>query len=189
MKQFLIAAALGLVSTAAVAGEAYTIDTTHAQVVFHYNHLGYSTTFGMFSDITGTIDFDAANPAASSVEASFPVTTLATGNAERDAHFQTGDFFGAEAAPAVTFVSTGIEVTGENAAQITGDLTLNGITKSVVLDTVLTQMGDHPMAGKPWLGFFATTTLVRSEWDMGMYAPYVGDNVMVEISLEAMKAE
>ncbi|SCX87871.1 YceI family protein [Paracoccus tibetensis] len=185
------AAALTAFAGAALAApEEYTIDTSHAQIVFSYDHLGFSTTTGMFGDITGTITFDAEDPAASSVNATFPVASLLTGFQGRDEHFASPDFFGAEgAAPEVTFVSTGIEVTGENTALITGDLTLNGVTQEVVLDTVLNQQGTHPMEQKPWLGFDATTTLTRSEWNLGMFAPAVSDEVEVSISIEAMQAD
>jgi len=89
----------------------------------------------------------------------------------------------------VSFTSTGIEVTGEKAAKITGDLTLNGVTKSVVLDAVLNQAGEHPMEKKPWAGFSATTTLIRSDYNLGAFAPFVSDEVQVAISVEASKAE
>lgn len=184
------AALTALAGAALAAPEEYTIDTSHAQIVFSYDHLGFSTTTGMFGDITGTITFDAEDPAASSVNATFPVASLLTGFQGRDEHFASPDFFGAEgAAPEVTFVSTGIEVTGENTALITGDLTLNGVTQEVVLDTVLNQQGTHPMEQKPWLGFDATTTLTRSEWNLGMFAPAVSDEVEVSISIEAMQAD
>jgi polyisoprenoid-binding protein YceI len=184
------AALTALAGAALAAPEEYTIDTSHAQIVFSYDHLGFSTTTGMFGDITGTITFDAEDPAASSVNATFPVASLMTGFQGRDEHFASPDFFGAEgAAPEVTFVSTGIEVTGENTALITGDLTLNGVTQEVVLDTVLNQQGTHPMEQKPWLGFDATTTLTRSEWNLGMFAPAVSDEVEVSISIEAMQAD
>ncbi len=187
----LIAAAVLAVAAAPVAAapEAYTIDSSHSQIVFSYNHLGYSTTYGMFSGFAGDIQFDAEEPANSSVEVKIEAASLITGWDERTGHFLTEDFFGAEAAPEVTFVSTGIEVTGETTALITGDLTLNGVTKPVVLDAVMNQMGEHPMAKKPWAGFNATTTIVRSEFDMGMFAPYVSDEVALSISIEAMKAE
>ena len=100
----------------------------------------------------------------------------------------TDDFFGAEANPTISFKSTGIEVTGENTGLITGDLSINGVTKSIVLDATMNQMGEHPMAKMPWAGFDATTTVLRSDFDMGMFAPYVSDEVQVEISIEAMKA-
>lgn len=186
-----LTAVFALAAGAALAEpEAYTFDTSHSQVVFDYNHLGFSTTTGMFGGIEGTIQFDAENPAESSVEASFPVSSLMTGFQGRDEHFLSPDFFGSEAAdPTVTFASTSIEVTGDKTALITGDLTLNGVTKEVVLDTVLNQQGSHPMENKPWLGFDATTTLTRSDFNLGMFAPAVSDEVEVAISIEAMKAE
>ena len=114
---------------------------------------------------------------------------MLTGWQERFDHFMTKDFFDAADDEMVTFTSTGIEVTGEKTAKITGDLTLNGVTKSVVLDAVLNQAGEHPMAKQPWAGFSATTTLVRSDYNLGMFAPYVSDEVQVQISIEAMKAQ
>lgn len=191
LKTTALTTALTLVAGAALAEPvAYDLDTSHSQIVFNYDHLGFSTTYGMFGDITGVINFDAEDPAASSVEASFPVASLMTGFAGRDEHFLSGDFFGSEAAaPEVTFVSTGIEVTGDTTALITGDLTLNGVTQSVVLDTTLNQQGTHPMENKPWLGFNATTTLLRSDYNLGMFAPAVSDEVEVTISVEAMPQE
>ena len=114
---------------------------------------------------------------------------MLTGWQARFDHFMTPEFFGAVEDKTVRFVSTGIEVTGEKTAKITGDLTLNGVTKSVVLEATLNQAGEHPMEKKPWLGFSATTTLIRSDFNVGMFAPYVSDEVPVQISIEAMKAE
>lgn len=191
MKSVLLAAGLafGLASAAAAAPETYTLDPSHSQIVFSYNHLGFSTTTGMFSGFEGTIRFDAEDPAASSVEVAFPTASLITGWDERTAHFLTADFFGAEEAPEISFTSTAIEVTGEKTGKITGDLTINGITKPVVLEAEMTQMGEHPMAKAPWVGFNATTAIVRSDFDMGQFAPFIGDEVSVSISIEAMKAE
>lgn len=169
--------------------EKYALDSSHSQIVFSYNHLGYSTSYGMFSGFAGEIMFDQANPAASSVTVSFPVKTMLTGWQERFDHFMSPDFFGAADDEMVTFTSTGIEVTGENTARITGDLTLNEVTKSVVLEAKLNQVGDHPMANMPWAGFDATTTLLRSDYNLGTFAPFVSDEVQVQISIEAMKAQ
>lgn len=183
-----LTAALALTAGAALAeSQAYDFDTSHSQIVFEYNHLGFSKTNGMFSGVTGKINFDAAAPEKSSVEASFPIASLMTGDEARNKHFLSPDFFGSEAAaPEVTFVSKSIELTGENTALITGDLTLNGVTKETVLDTVLNQQGNHPMENKPWLGFDATTTLKRSDFNLGMFAPAVSDDVEISISVEAM---
>ncbi|MEL0438664.1 YceI family protein [Phycobacter sp. K97] len=191
MKHLLLAAALtGATATAAVAApEKYALDASHSQILFSYNHLGFSTTWGMFSGFEGEIMFDQEDPAASSVSVSMPVMSMFTGWEGRFDHFMSKDFFEASEDEMVSFTSTGIEVTGENTAKITGDLTLNGVTKSVVLDAKLNQTGDHPMAGKPWAGFDATTTLVRSDFGLGKFAPYVSDEVEVQISIEAMKAE
>ncbi|TNJ46709.1 YceI family protein [Phaeobacter sp. B1627] len=191
MKKILLAAAvIGTVATSAFAApEKYVLDASHSQVVFNYNHLGYSTTYGMFSGFEGEIMFDQEDPAQSSVSVSMPVTSMITGWEARFGHFMSDDFFGATDDEMVTFTSTGIEVTGENTADITGDLTLNGVTKSVVLNAKLNQTGEHPMAKKPWAGFDATTTLVRSEYELGQFAPFVSDEVQLFISIEAMKAE
>ena len=190
MKSLLLAAGFGLFATTAFAApEAYVLDPSHSQIVFTYNHLGYSTGTGMFSGFEGKIAFDQAEPANSSVEVAFPVKTMLTGWQERFDHFMSKDFFDATDDEMVTFKSTAIEVTGDKTAKITGDLTLNGVTKSVVLDAVLNQVGDHPMEGKPWAGFNATTTLLRSDYGLGMFAPYVSDEVALNISIEAMKAE
>lgn len=193
MKHIAFAAALAAATVTAggafAAAEKYVLDASHSQVVFSYDHLGFSTTYGMFSGFEGEIMFDQEDPAASSVTVSMPVMSMFTGWEKREGHFMSDDFFGAEEGDMVTFTSTGIEVTGADTAKITGDLTMNDITKSVVLDAVLNKTGDHPQAGKPWAGFDATTTLLRSDFGVGAFAPFVSDEVEVMISLEAMKAE
>lgn len=191
MKTTLIAAALSLAAATGAYADAqkYTLDASHSQILFSYNHLGYSTTWGMFSGFGGEIMFDADAPADSSVRVEMPVRSMFTGWEARFNHFMSDDFFGAGEDEMVSFVSTGIEVTGEDTAMITGDLTLNGVTKSVVLDAKLNQMGEHPMAKKPWIGFDATTTLLRSDYNVGNFAPFVSDEVSVTISIEAAAAE
>lgn len=189
MKSLLLAAALTLGASASFAADKYMLDASHSQVIFSYDHLGFSTTYGMFSGFEGEIMFDADAPAKSSVSVSMPVMSMFTGWEAREGHFMSDDFFGAKEGDMVTFTSTGIEVTGENTANITGDLSMNGVTKSVVLDAKLNKAGDHPRANKPWLGFDASTTLVRSDFGLGAFAPFVSDEVEVKISLEAMAAE
>ncbi len=190
MKNLLLSTVIGLgFATAAVADVTeYKLDASHSQIVFSWNHLGYSSTTGVYSGFDGTIMFDDADAANSSVEVAFPADSLFTGWAERTAHILSPDFFNAEANPTISFKSTGIEVTGENTGIITGDLTLNGVTKSVALDATMNQMGEHPMAKMPWAGFDATTTVLRSDFNVGNFAPFIGDEVTIEISIEAMKA-
>ena len=192
MKHLMLAAAFSTGATAALADAVeYEFDPSHAQVVFSYNHLGFSTTTGMFSGFEGEIMFDADDPANSSVSVSMPVMSMFTGWEAREAHFMSGDFFGAEEGDMVTFTSTSIEVTGDNTANITGDLTMNDVTKSVVLETTLNQRGPFPFGpkqGVDTLGLNATTTLLRSDFGLGAFAPAVGDEVAVTISLEAWEA-
>ena len=189
MKTLMFAAALALGATSAIAAEKYVLDASHSQVIFNYNHLGFSTTYGMFSGFEGEIMFDQENPAASSVNVSMPVMSMFTGWEAREGHLMSDDFFGAKEGDLVTFTSTSIEVTGDGTAMITGDLSMNDVTKSVVLDAKLNKIGDHPQAGKPWAGFDATTSLLRSDFGLGAFAPFVSDEVNVTISLEAMKAD
>ena len=167
----------------------YVLDASHSQIVFTYDHLGYSTTYGMFSGFEGEIEFNQTDPAASSVNVSFPVRSMLTGWEARFEHFMSADFFAAADDEMVSFSSTGIEVTSDTTALITGDLTLNGITKAVVLDAKLNQANTHPMEGKAWAGFDATTSILRSDFEVGAFAPFVSDAVEIMISIEAMKAE
>lgn len=190
MKTTLIAAALVTAATAAFAApEKYVLDPGHSQIIFSYDHLGFSTSYAMFSGFEGEIMFDQDSPANSEVSVSMPVQSMLTGWQARFDHFMSDDFFGAQDGDLVRFQSTSIELTGDKSAKITGDLTLNGVTRSVVLDAVLNQAGEHPMAKKPWAGFSATTRVLRSDFDLGMFAPYVSDELDVRISIEAMKAQ
>ncbi|UMA66291.1 YceI family protein [Roseivivax marinus] len=191
MNRFAAATALALLPATAVLAEPveYSLDSSHSQIVFHYDHLGFSTGYGMFSGFDGTIMFDQEDPANSSVEVSFPVRSMMTGWEGRFEHFMSEDFFGAEEGDMVTFTSTGIEVTGEETAEITGELSMNGVTNEVVLDAQLNKAGSHPMENKPWAGFSATTTVLRSDYNLGMFAPAVSDEVEIEISVEAMEGQ
>ena len=137
----------------------------------------------------GEIIFDQDDPAASSVSVTMPVNLMFTGWQERLDHFMSKDFLAAKEGDMISFHSTSIDVTGDTTALITGDLTLNGVTRPVVLDTVLNQVGDHPMAGKPWAGFNASASILRSQFELGKFAPFVGDEVSIQISVEAMKAD
>ncbi len=190
MKPIITAAALMLSATTALAAPVkYDLDASHSQIVFSYDHLGFSTTYGMFSGFEGEILFDQDDPAASSVSVSMPARSMLTGWEGRFQHFMGDDFFGADDAELITFTSTAIEVTGDNTAKITGDLTLNDVTKEVVLDATMNKAAQNPMSGKDWAGFDATTTLLRSDFNLGAFAPAVSDEVEVVISIEAGKAE
>ncbi|NSY36899.1 YceI family protein [Leisingera sp. ANG59] len=190
MRSCLFAAVIAAsASAAAAAPEKYLLDPSHSQVVFSYNHLGYSTTTSMFAGFEGEIMFDQEDPAASSVSVTIPLASMMTGWEPRHKDLMSENFFNASGGETITFQSTSIEVTGGTTANITGDLTINGVTKPVVLDAKLNQVGEHPMANKPWAGFDATATLLRSDFGVGAAVPFVGDEVSIRISIEAMKAD
>lgn len=185
------AAVFGAATSAVAEPQNYVLDPSHSQIVFSYNHLGYSTTYGMFSGFEGEITFDQENPAASSVAVTMPVRSMITGWEERFSAFMSADFLDTPEGDGelVSFSSTSIQITGEATALISGDLTLNGMTKSVVLDAKLNATGLHPLAQREWAGFDATTTLSRSDYGLGAFVPFIGDEVEVLISIEAMLAD
>jgi len=171
----------------------YALDPSHSQIVFSYDHAGFSRTTGVFSGFDGEIQFDQQDPAASSVLVSFPVDTMFTGWEARAAHFlQSGDFFNLAEHPTITFESTDIDVTGDTTALITGNLTMNGVTRPVVLDSAMVKAGEYPFPpfqGKAAAGFVASTTVLRSDFNLGLFAPFVSDAVKIDLSIEAMAAD
>ncbi|GLK63576.1 MULTISPECIES: YceI family protein [Paracoccus] len=186
------AAALVLLGTTAAMAEpvAYEFDPSHSQVVFEYSHLGFSTSTGIINGVTGKLLLDAENPANSSVEATIPLSGLRTVSEELDKHLFGPDFFNTDASGAVaTFKSTKVELDGDDEAKVTGDLTLNGVTKQVVLDVDLNQRGNHPMTGKEAAGFDGEADIKRSEFNLGKFAPAIADEVEIKVTVEAVKAE
>lgn len=170
-----------------VAGK-YVFDPDHCHIVWSYEHMGFSTSNGLVRGITGSITIDPADPGAATVEASFPLSALQTVSANLDQHIMGADFFhGAAPETAITFKSTAVEVTGDRTARVSGDLTLNGVTRPVTLDVQLRGVGEDPIVGKPSVGFQGTGTLKRSDFNLGAFAPAVSDEVRVEINLEAHK--
>lgn len=179
------ALAAAMATAAFAEPEAFTLDPSHSQIVFGWTHQGYSTTWAVFSGFTGTIMFDQDNPANSSVQVTIPATSIWSGWDRRDEHITSGDFLGAAEGDVITFSSTGIEVTGDDTAQITGTLTYKDMSTQVTLDTVMNKSGQNQRSGKPYVGFDATTSFNRSELGAGKYAPAVGDELKVMLSIEA----
>jgi polyisoprenoid-binding protein YceI len=190
MKSTLIAAALStalLVPTTAFAAS-YSIDETHAHAAFKVSHLGFSHTIGQFKEISGTLEFDEADPSASSVSVTINTASVDSANEARDEHLRKADFLNVEAFPTMTFASTGVEVTGENTGTLTGDLTLLGVTKPVTLDVTFNQAGPHPFdPSKIVAGFSATGAINRSDFGMAYASPAIGETVELTIEIEARK--
>ena len=167
----------------------YKIDPTHTATVFNWNHFGFSTPSANFTDIQGVIKVDNAKPANSSVEVTIPLSSVNTNVPALDKEFQEEAWFNAAKYPNITFKSTKVETKDKKHFKITGDLTVKGVTKPVVLDAVLNKQGEHPMLKVPAIGFNATTSFNRSDFGIGSYVPMVGDKITVNITTEAAAAK
>lgn len=184
MKSLALATAIAaLTASAAFAdAETYAFDPTHSAIKFSWGHGEFSTTFGMFFEVDGMLELDVDDPAASSVSASVPLDAMLV-DPTLKGHLAGDRFFNGYDGKLVEFTSTSIEMTGDETALITGDLSINGMTKEVVLDASLNTLAE--MRGKMVAGFDATTTILRSDFGVGAFAPFVSDEMSVEISIEA----
>lgn len=167
----------------------YKIDPTHTATVFSWNHFGFSTPSANFTNIQGVIKVDNEKPANSSVEVTIPLSSVNTNVAALDKEFQEEAWFNAAKYPNITFKSTKVETKDKKHFKITGNLTVKGITKPVVLNAILNKQGEHPMAKVPAIGFNATTSFDRSAFGIGNYVPNVGDKITVNITTEATAAK
>lgn len=175
----------------------WNIDTDHSSAVFSIRHMMVTNIRGHFGRISGTIHFDPANPASSSVEAYIDVSSLTTGNAKRDRHLFSADFFEVAKYPAMVFQSTRVEISGNNKGKVTGDLTIHGITRSVTLQAEHFGPVKSPadMGAETTMGFSATTDINREDfgilWNvpLGIGGFVVGKDVRVTLDIEADLAE
>lgn len=173
--------------------EKWNIDVVHSTVGFTVRHLMVSKVHGLFTKWKGTFELDEANPATARVDVAIEVASVDTREPQRDTHLRSGDFFEAEKFPLMTFKSTAVERVAKDQYKVTGDLTLRGVTKSVVLDTEFAGRQVHPQMGER-AGFSARTTINRKDFgvsynqllDHGGVA--VSEKVDINIDVEATKA-
>jgi polyisoprenoid-binding protein YceI len=167
----------------------YTADARHTLIGWRVNHFGFNDYFGIFGNVSGTLTIDPAAPQNAKVDITIPVAEVTTANAGLTGHLlkpagENGkaDFFGATPAPA-RFVSTSVMPNGTK-AMIHGDLTLNGVTKPVVIDAEFTGAGNAMMPpNKLTLGFEGTTTIKRSDFGLNTFVPMVSDEVELDITV------
>lgn len=184
MKKMFAAMGLFAVSMAAVA-DSYTIDPTHTYPNFTINHLGFSTMHGRFDKTSGTLTMDRAK-GTGSVDITVDMASVNTGFKKRDDHLRSPDFFNVAEFPTMTFKSTKVEFKGKG-AKVTGDLTIKGVTKSVILDVNSINCGTHPFNKKDVCGFDATTSLKRSDFGIKYGLPAIGDDMNIMLEVEAVK--
>lgn len=167
---------------AAVQPGTYTIETSHARVLFAVSHLGFSTWYGDFSQVGGTLVLDPKSPANSHVEVSVPTASVSTTNTVLDGELKSPDWFDAARFPTITFKSTKVTATGANRADVVGDLTLHGVTRPVTLTATFNAAGANPMSKAYTVGFEVTGKIKRSDFGVKRYVPAVGDEVTLIIS-------
>ncbi|WP_266171885.1 YceI family protein [Dyella subtropica] len=184
-RYLVLAGLIGAAVTAQAEPVTYKLDPGHTNVLFSWSHFGFSNPTANFGLGEGTLVFDEKNPAQSSVEVTLPLADLDTHMSKLDEHLKKPDFFDAEKFPAATFKSTKVQALGGGKFKVTGDLTVHGVTKPVVLDAKLNKSGVHPMMKVQTVGFDASTTVKRSDFGMGAYVPNVSDEIKIRITTEA----
>ncbi|PZW66982.1 polyisoprenoid-binding protein YceI [Pseudomonas sp. URMO17WK12:I1] len=166
----------------------YAIDKQgqHAFVNFKISHLGYSWLYGTFKDFDGTFSFDEKNPEASKVDVTLKTDSVDTNHAERDKHIRSADFLNVSKNPTATFKSTSVKSTGQGAADITGDLTLNGVTKPVVIAAKFIGEGKDPWGGYR-AGFEGSTKLKLKDFNIEKDLGPASQEVELIISVEGVR--
>lgn len=169
----------------------YEIDPAHFSVVFNADHIGYAPTWGMFLRGGGGFTFDETALALSDLEVTVEAASVFTNHDGRDNHLRGNDFLMADAHPDIRFVMTNAVATDDRKGEITGDLTIRGVTKPVTLEVVWNKSDTYPFGGAYVIGITATTTIKRSEWGMtyAIDGGLVGDDVPIVIELEAIRQD
>jgi polyisoprenoid-binding protein YceI len=189
IRRFILAASLAL-SAAPLCATTYTLEPDYAQVVFRWSHLGFSNPAAQLSQGQGTLEFDPANPTRASVQVTIPLSRLNTGVPALDEHLRSEDFFEVAKFPTATFHSTKVEQgAGKDRLRVTGDLNLHGITRPVTLDVTVLKVGTNPRTSLATVGFEATTTLKRSDFNLGAFVPQVSDEIRMQIISQGVEAK
>ncbi|MDX2263812.1 MAG: YceI family protein [Hyphomicrobiales bacterium] len=180
-------AALIAMTAHAFAADTYVFDKKHTEIRFTWDHFGLSRTAAYVKDYDGELTFDAAAPEKSALSVTIPTKNIQAVSLGAESFLAKPEWFDAEKFPQITFKSTKIEKTGEKTGKIMGDLTIKGVTKPVVLDATLNFKGEHPFSKKPAVGVSAKTTVKRSDFNMGAYAPAISDAIEISIETEMTK--
>jgi polyisoprenoid-binding protein YceI len=187
MQSKLLIALLALSSSVAFAApETYVTDANHTFANFTYSHFGYSNQTSRFDKVSGTITLDSAAKSGN-VDITIDTKSINTGSTLFNQHIQGDDFLATEKFPTATFKGNKVSFKGDKLASVQGELTLKGITKPVTLQVTNFFCMQHPMSGKQACGANATVQVKRTDFNMGKYAPHVGDEVTIAVAVEATK--
>jgi len=181
---------LAFVGSAMAAPVTYALDPGHTDVHFSWNHFGFSNPSADLSDIKGTLTYDPEHPERSSVSVTMPLSGLDTHVPALDKVLRGKQFFDADRYPDITFKSTSVKAVGYHLLRVEGELTVRGTSKPVTLKVRLNRIGKHPFPewhGAKAVGFDAWTTLSRTAFGLGAYAPAVSDQLKVHLTVEAIE--
>lgn len=167
----------------------YLLDPDHAKITWSISHLGFSTYYGAFSDVSGEASLDPKDPAKSTLSVRIGMGSVGTLNAHLDEHLKKPEFLDVEAFPEARFVARAVEPTGPTTARVIGDLTLKGVTKPVSFDATFNQAGAHPVDKKYTVGFDGRAVIKRSDFGVSAYLPVLGDEVALRLEGEFKAAE
>lgn len=180
-------AALLLTAALPAAAATYEIDGTHSSAIFKAKHLGASNFYGRFNDVSGTIHYDPAKPEASKIKVAIKSESVATGNERRDGHIKSPDFLNAAQFPEITFESTSVKKISDDKLEVTGKLTLHGVSKEITVTAEKTGEGKQPQSGTELIGFETHFSVERTAYDMGFMVGPLGDEIGFILALEAGK--
>ncbi|CAN5137151.1 YceI family protein [soil metagenome] len=183
------ASSIASTNPATVIAGAYVIEPSHTRVQFSVLHMGFTNWNGDFTGVSGSLNLNPNNVAASMLDISVPVASVSTTNAKLDGELKSADWLDAARFPTMHFVATKIIRAGNNKATITGSLTLHGVTRPVVLAAVFNGAGVNPMDKNYTVGFDATTKIRRSDFGIMTLVPVVGDETNIHISVAFEKTK
>ncbi len=187
MSRFALTALLAFaLPVAARAADTYNIDQSHSALIFKAHHLGAGHVYGMFTEMSGSIVHDAANPAASSIDLTVKTDSLTTHAGQRDTHLKSPDFFNSKQFPKITFKSKSVTKVDDKSMNVTGDLTIHGVTKPVTAKVTHTGTGKDP-TGATIIGFETAFTIKRSDYGITYWIPQIDDEIPLIISIEGNK--
>jgi polyisoprenoid-binding protein YceI len=162
----------------------YVLDPSHSRMGFVARHAMVTKVRGSFNEFSGSAT-TGAGLADARIEVAITADSITTGNADRDGHLRSGDFFGTDEHAELTFVSSSVEAKDAETLRVAGDLTIHGVTRPVLFDVTINSTAPHPMRKTAAAGFDASTTIKRSEFGVGGMIPAVADEVKLNISMEA----
>ena len=187
LKALVASLAFATVAAPALAApETYRLDAGHTFPRFSYSHFGFSTQLSRFNRTTGTVTLDRA-ARTGAVDISIDTTSVDTGFAVFDEHIQAEDFLDTAKHPTATFRSSKVVFSGDTPTAVEGVLTLKGVSRPVTLKVTSFQAMPHPILKKDAIGANATVTVKRTDFNMGKYAPHVGDDVTIDVAVEAIR--